>query len=85
MEIVDLVNSFPTRTSTTVVGRTIARGATLYKFQMLMNTATKMMVANGEMMTPIGPDIMQPGSVMLYQRRRSPRMATERKRPKGRR
>ena len=40
------------------------------------------MVPNGKMMTPIGPDIMQPGSVMLYQRRRSQRIATERKRPK---
>ena len=26
-----------------------------------------MMVANGKMMTLIGPDIMQPGSVILYQ------------------
>ena len=44
-----------------------------------------MMVTNGKMMALIGPDVVQPGSVMLYQRRRSPRMATERKRPKERR
>ena len=39
-----------------------------------------------EMMTAIGPDIVQPGSVVLYQRRRSPKMATdrERERPKER-
>ena len=35
--------------------------------QMLRNTAKMMMVANGKMMTLIGPDIMQPGSVILYQ------------------
>ena len=45
------------------------------------NTTMMMLVTNGKMMTPIGPDITAPGSVMLYQRR-STRMATERKRPK---
>ena len=57
---------------------------------MLRNAAKMMMITNGKMMTPINqrvqtPDISAPGSVMLYQRRRSQRMATERKRPKRRR
>ena len=69
VNIVDLVKGFP---------------ATLYKVQMQRNTAM-MMVTNGKMMTPIGPDISAPGSEMLYQRRRSTRMATDRKRPKVRR
>ena len=43
------------------------------------------MVTIGEMMTPIGPDVVQPGSVMLYQKRRSQRMAVERWRPRARR
>ena len=43
------------------------------------------MIANGKMMTPIGAGIFAPGSVMLYQRGKSQRMATARKRPKGRR
>ena len=51
---------------------------------MLRNAAKMMMISNGKMMIPIGPDITAPGSVMLYQRR-STRMANERKRPKVRR
>ena len=59
----------------------------MYQVQMLMNTAKMMMMmmANGKMATLIDPDIMQLGSVMLYQRRRSPRIATEKKTPKERR
>ena len=57
---------------------------------MLRNAAKMMMITNGKMMTPINhkvqmPNISAPGSVMLYQRRRSTRMATDRKRPKVRR
>ena len=53
----------------------------------MSSTKLMMMMANGKMMTPINqkvqmPDISAPGSVILYQRRRSQRMATERKRPK---
>ena len=43
-----------------------------------------MMVTNGKMMALIGPDVVQPGSVM-YQKRRSQRMAVERWRPRARR
>ena len=44
-----------------------------------------MMTAKAEeMMTPIGPDVVQPGSVM-YQKRRSQRMAVEGWRPRAQR
>ena len=73
-----------------MVGRAIAQGATLPKVQMQRNAAKMMMITNGKLMTLINqrvqmPDISAPGSVMLYKRRRSQRMATERKRPKRRR
>ena len=38
-----------------------------------------------KMMAPIEPDVMQPGSVMLYQNRRSQRLAAVRKSPKEQR
>ena len=54
--------------------------------QMLMSSAKLMkMIANEKMMTPIGPDISAPGLVILYQHRKSQRMATVRQRPQGRR
>ena len=58
---------------------------------MLMSSAKLMMImVNGKMMTPINrkvrmPDTSAPGSVVLYLRRKGQRMATTRKRPKGRR
>ena len=52
---------------------------------MQRNATMMMMATNEKMMTPIGPDISAPGSEMLYQRRRSTRMATDRKMPKVRR
>ena len=58
----------------------------------MLKNATKLMMimANGKMMTPINrkvrmPDTSAPGSVVLYLRRKGQRMATTRKRPKGRR
>ena len=46
-----------------MVGRTIARGATRCKIQMLRNTAKTVMVTNGMMVTSIGPDTVQPAGV----------------------
>ena len=42
-----------------------------------------MMVTNGKMMALIGPDVVQPGSVMLYQKSQSQKNATVGKRIPG--